>query len=79
MANLTLKIKVIEQRIVVYIPDLTSEVYQSKNITTINDAMELDRADVEKGEIDISELGHPEVIRSWHIYEDPIDDHYQPI
>ena len=69
------KIQVIEIREYVYTPDIENpdSPYAEADVTDIGGALELDKADVEKGDADLVDLGDGDyqvVSRSWRIIDE---------
>lgn len=66
------KIRITRTEVLEYIPDLSAESYVTTGCKDIEEAMDLDRAEFENGEIDLIELGAESMSDEsvWEIVED---------
>lgn len=54
--KMTRKIRVTTTNVYEYIPDFNTDLYATEGITTLEDALEIDKRDLKEGDISIDEL-----------------------
>lgn len=66
------KIRVTETRVIEYIPQIGEDynVYDEANITTIEEALELDKQEYKDDRFELLELGDPKVSVKWEIVDE---------
>jgi len=65
------KIRLTRTEVWEYVPNLSSDMYSTSNIHSLEEALEIDKCDVENGDVELYELADTYVSRidNWEIVE----------